>query len=90
MLPRIRDGDAIMFDTRDTRPADEKRFVIQCAGAKNSELQVKRCEIIDGIVYFRADNPEGDHNWRKPKRMDDRKNPIQILGRVRWIGSWED
>lgn len=90
MLPRIHDGDAIMFDTTDTSPADDKRFVIQCPGAKNHELQVKRCEIIDDIVYFRADNPEGDHNWRKPRRKDDPKRPIEILGRVRWIGSWED
>jgi hypothetical protein len=54
-----------------------------------NEYQVKRCEIIDDIVYFRADNPAGDHNWAKPKRMDNKRHPIQVIDRVRWIGSWE-
>jgi hypothetical protein len=42
------------------------------------------------VVYFEALNPDGDHAWKKPKKFGDRKNPIRILGRVRWIGSWED
>jgi len=50
---------------------------------------VKRCDIIDRIVYFRSDNPDGDHQWKKPRRMEDPAHPIDILGRVRWIGSWE-
>lgn len=85
MEPRIRKGDAIMFDTSDVRPTDDTIYVIQWRG----ELFAKRANIIDGTVYFQSDNPSGDHNWRKPRRMDDPKQPIEVLGRVRWIGSWE-
>lgn len=85
MLPRVRNGDAVMFNTAQITPEDGALFVI----SRNGELFVKRCDIIDRIVYFRSDNPDGDHQWKKPKRMDDAAYPIEILGRVRWIASWE-
>lgn len=85
MEPRIRRGDAILFDTSDTRPADGVIYVIEWRG----ELYAKRANIIDGTIYFESDNTAGDHSWRKPRRTDDPKQPIHVLGRVRWIGSWE-
>lgn len=90
MLPRIRAGDAILFDTTDTQPRDGALFVISVPGAGGPEYQVKRCEVIGEMVTFRADNPAGDHNWNRPRLMHDRRAPIEIVGRVRWIGSWED
>ncbi len=90
MLPRIRSGDAILFDRSDTRPSDEALFFILLRGVAGDGYSVKRCRVIDDIVLFEALNPEGDHNWRKPRRMDSPKQPIEIIGRVRWIGSWED
>lgn len=89
MLPRIRSGDAIMFDTSDTTPRDEELFVIQAQGVARGEYSVKRCRHFGDEVYFDSLNPEGDHNWRKPRSMNDPKRPITIIGRVRWIGSWE-
>lgn len=89
MIPRIHQGDAILFDTSDTRPRDGRLYAIMVPGAGGREYQVKRCEILDDIVFFRADNPAGDHNWTKPRRMDNRRHPVEIIGRVRWIGSWE-
>lgn len=89
MEPRIRRGDAILFDQSDTRPTDGALYVIIVPGAGASEYNVKRCEIIDDMVFFKADNPNGDHTWRKPRRMDNKRHPITIVGRVRWIGSWE-
>lgn len=89
MEPRIHSGDAILFDVSDTRPRDGHIYVIMVPGAGADAYTAKRCEIIGDMVFFRADNPSGDHNWRKPKRMDDPKHPIKIIGRVRWIGSWE-
>lgn len=86
MQPRVAQGDAILFDESDKSPRDGKLFVIEW----NGEIYVKRCEVIDDIVYFRADNPAGDHHWKKPKRVDSARDPINIIGRVRWIGSWED
>ena len=47
-------------------------------------------ELLDHAVYFRTDNPNGDHGWQKPRRMDNARDPIQIVGRVRWIGSREE
>ncbi len=85
MQPRIHPGDAILFDTHDTRPKDGAIFVVQW----KSEIYAKRAMVLEDAVYFASDNPAGDHNWRKPKRMDAKRDPIHILGRVRWIGSWE-
>lgn len=89
MLPRIRDGDVILFDTSDIRPHDEALFVVMAAGIRSSEYSVKRCRHFGDDVYFDALNPEGDHQWRKPRKMDDKHHPLTIIGRVRWIGSWE-
>lgn len=86
MEPRIKDGDAILFDTSDTTPRDGAVFLVQ----RGNEMYAKRCELLDGVAYFRSDNPHGDHHWRKAKRMDNPRDPLQVLGRVRWIGSWED
>lgn len=86
MLPRIQPGDAILFDTTDTRPRDGMIYIIMWKG----EYYAKRAELLDDAVYFRTDNPNGDHGWHKPRRMDNARDPIQIVGRVRWIGSWED
>ncbi|WP_427852892.1 XRE family transcriptional regulator [Stenotrophomonas acidaminiphila] len=90
MEPRVLSGDAILFDMSDTKPRDGALFVIMVdGGGAAKEYQVKRCEILDDLVYFKADNPGGDHNWKKPRRMDSPRHPIEIIGRVRWIGSWE-
>lgn len=90
MLPRVRDGDAILFDTSDKRPVDESLFTILVPGVDKGLLSVKRCRVFGDDVYFEALNPAGDHNWRKPRKMADARRPIEIIGRVRWIGSWED
>jgi transcriptional regulator with XRE-family HTH domain len=86
MMPRIRSGDALLFDESDTTPRDETIYVIQWRG----EYFAKISEVLDGKIYFRSLNPVGDHVWKKAKRMDDERDPIRIIGRVRWIGSWED
>lgn len=89
MEPRIHPGDAIMFDTSDKRVRDGGLYVIQKHGAGNPEIYVKRALVLDETVFFASDNPVGDHNWKKPKRMDSAREPIEVIGRVRWIGSWE-
>lgn len=90
MLPRIHQGDAILFDTSDTIPKDDKLFIVHSAGPRGIEYSAKRCRDFDGLIFFDSLNPDGDHGWKKPRRMDDPKRPISIVGRVRWIGSWED
>ena len=85
MMPRIRPGDAVLFDISDTRPVDGAIYVIFW----KKEYYAKRAMVLDDSVYFTTDNPEGDHYWNKPRRMDAKRDPIEITGRVRWIGSWE-
>ena len=91
MLPRIHPGDAILFDTSDTDPKDGTLYVIQVPSLANAEYQVKRALLLDDDVYFAADNPAGDHSWIKPRKQKGRRGEnIHVIGRVRWIGSWED
>lgn len=90
MLPRVRSGDAVLFDIGDSIPRDGVLYVIQVHGVANKEYQVKRALILDDVVFFAADNPSGDHGWIKPRRMDAKRSEIEVIGRVRWIGSWED
>lgn len=86
MLPRIHHGDAILYDTADTKPRHKAIFVIERGG----EYSAKMCRILDDRVYFEALNPDGDHGWREPQWKDAKRKQIEIVGRVRWIGSWED
>lgn len=90
MEPTIEDGDAIMFDTSDTRVVDGALYVIQVDGIGRPEYFVKRAMLLDGAVFFTSDNPRGDHQWQKPKRMDAKREPITVIGRVHWIGGWAD
>lgn len=89
MLPRIKAGDAILFDTSDTNAKDGALYVIQVHGVAGREYQVKRAMQLDDALYFVADNIAGEHTWKKPRRADVKRAPIEIIGRVRWIGSWE-
>ncbi|MCI1144652.1 helix-turn-helix domain-containing protein [Stenotrophomonas maltophilia] len=90
MEPTIKDGDAILFDTSDTRVVDGVLYVIQVDGFANPEYFVKRAMVLDTGVYFQSDNPHGDHQWRKPKPMVSTRHPITVIGRVHWIGGWAD
>jgi len=84
MLPRIRSGDAILFDMNDTEPKDECIFVISYDG----ELLAKKLVEIGGRWHIESLNKDEPKN-RKPKPIDEFKQ-FRIHGRVRWIGSWED
>ncbi|MBB3759241.1 XRE family transcriptional regulator [Xanthomonas arboricola] len=90
MEPTIRDGDAILFDTSDTKVSDGSLYLIQAHGVANPAYYVKRALVLDGVTYFQSDNPVGDHAWRKPRRMDSIREPITVIGRVHWIGGWAD
>ncbi|UXB22803.1 MULTISPECIES: LexA family transcriptional regulator [unclassified Stenotrophomonas] len=90
MEPTIKDGDAILFDTSDTRVVDGVLYVIQVDGYANPEFYVKRALVLDAGVYFQSDNPRGDHQWQKPKPMASKRHPITVIGRVHWIGGWAD
>lgn len=84
MYPTIKDGDAILIDTSDTTPRDGKLYVI----TYNGDLLAKRLIELGGRWFINSDNVS-DPKWHKPQPLDETKG-IEIHGRVRWIGSWED
>lgn len=88
MEPDIRDGDAILFDVSDTHPKDGSMYVLMVYGVTGESYTVKECMEIEGEVYFGAKNPYGDHNWKRPRRLDSQRNPITIIGRVVWTAGW--
>lgn len=84
MLPRIKTGDAIMFDRRKVEPVDGSLYVITYDGS----LLAKRLTEIGGRWFIESLNKD-DPKWRKPVPIDESKD-FEIHGRVVWIGSWED
>jgi phage repressor protein C with HTH and peptisase S24 domain len=85
MAPRIRNGDAIMFDTSDTRIVDDNIYVVRYDG----HIYAKRLQRLGaGLIAIVSDNRD-DPRWRKPVVVTD-TDDFEVLGRVRWIGSWED
>jgi phage repressor protein C with HTH and peptisase S24 domain len=84
MLPRIKSGDAIMFDTSDTEPRDGHLYVVSYGGT----LLAKQLSLLGGRWFIESLNKD-DPKWRKPEPIDEHKG-FKIHGRVRWIGSWED
>lgn len=84
MYPTIKDGDAILFDRRDTEPRDGKLYVV----TYDRGLCAKRLTQLGGRWFLESDN-RNDAKWHKPVLIDEVKG-FEIHGRVRWIGSWED
>lgn len=84
MYPTIKNGDAILVDTSDREPKDEKLFVV----TYGRDLMAKRLVNLGGRWFIDSDN-KADPQWKRPKAVDETKG-FEIHGRVRWIGSWED
>lgn len=84
MLPRIRSGDAILFDMGDIEPKDGALFVISYKG----DLLAKRLVQLGGRWFIESLNQQA-RDYRKPQPIDEFEH-FRIHGRVRWIGSWED
>ena len=84
MRPRINDGDALLFDTSDTTPRDGHIYIVKYDGG----YFAKRLHQYGNQWFLVSDNPD-DPKWRKPVLVDF-NNGFEIIGRVRWIGSWED
>lgn len=84
MEPRIRSGDAILFDRADKEPKDGALYVVTYDG----DLFAKRLVFMGNRWWVDSLNKD-DPKWRKPRPIDEVKQ-FEIHGRVRWIGSWED
>ncbi len=83
-LLRDQNGNDILFDTSDTEPRDDKIYVISYEG----RLMAKRLVELGGRWFIESDNKD-EPRRRKPVAVDEARQ-FAILGRVRWIGSWED
>jgi phage repressor protein C with HTH and peptisase S24 domain len=83
MLPRIRSGDAILFDRADTAPKNGKLYVV----TYGRDLLAKKLKMFAGRWHIQSLN-ESDPLFENPEPIDEHKGLV-IHGRVRWIGSWE-
>ena len=89
MEPAIGTGDAVLFNRDDRTPKHECLYVVQLPGVgQHDMISVKQAELVGEIVTFRALNPSGDHHWRRPRLMNDKRYPITVVGKVAWLGKW--
>jgi phage repressor protein C with HTH and peptisase S24 domain len=85
MTPRLRDGDAIIYDIADQDLRSGKVYVIGLDG----DTLVKRIFVEPGgQLRISSDNKSDPEFQDRIVPMDPSR--IVIGGRVRWIGSWED
>lgn len=84
MEPTIETGDAILFDTSDTRLQDGKIFMVRYDGHITAKRMVKL-----GRAWFLSSDNATDPKWRKPVPVDETRD-FEVIGRVRWIAGWED
>lgn len=84
MVPRLRDGDAVLFDASDKTVRAGKVYVIR----KGDEAFVKRL-YREGSRYRVVSDNKADPQWQDWfVEADD--SDFEIIGRVRWVGSWEE
>lgn len=83
MEPRIHDGDAILVNTAETKPAHDAIFMVRWEG----HFFAKRLKKL-GKQWFLCSDNGSDPKWREPRAIED-DHDFEIIGRVRWIGSWE-
>lgn len=84
MTPRLRDGDAVLFDTSETIVRPGKVYVIR----KGDEVFIKRLFPEAGRIRVSSDN-KGDPQWAD-WFVDSFDPDFTVVGRVRWVGSWEE
>lgn len=84
MLPRLRHGDTVLYDRSDTELRDGRMYVVSRAG----DEFVKRMRHYDGRWWMSSDN-KADPAWAQDRPVTPEIDDFRVLGRVRWIGSWE-
>jgi phage repressor protein C with HTH and peptisase S24 domain len=83
MEPRIHSGDAILVNTAETKPVHDAIFMVRWEG----HLFAKRLKRF-GKQWFLASDNTADPKWREPVAIEE-DHDFEVIGRVRWIGSWE-
>lgn len=83
MVPRLYHGDSVLFDTSDTEVRNGKIYVLRIG----DDTLVKRLfQQSDGFVRVTSDNRADPQYADFSVRQDE----IEVIGRVRWVGSWEE
>lgn len=77
-------ADAILIDKSDVRLVDDRIYFIRHEG----HFYAKRLQKHAGLTFIVSDNRD-DPRWRKPVVVQ-QGDDFEVIGRVRWIGSWED
>lgn len=85
MEPRIHNGDVLLIDCGETIPQPGRIYALEYDG----NLYVKRLENFGTAQWFMVSDNSHDPKWRKPKPIEPHGH-FKPIGRVRWIGSWED
>jgi phage repressor protein C with HTH and peptisase S24 domain len=84
MVPRLRDGDAVLFDVSDKAVKPGKVYVIR----RGDETFVKRLFPEGGRIRVSSDN-KADPQWAD-WFVEAGDPEFEVIGRVRWVGSWEE
>lgn len=84
MIPRLYKGDVVMIDTTQTTIRNGKIYVLRIG---DDDSLVKRLfQLPDGKIRVCSDN-KSDPQYAD---FEVDQHDVTIIGRVRWIGSWED
>jgi transcriptional regulator with XRE-family HTH domain len=86
MLPRLKDGDAVLIDKSDTSPIQDG--AIYWIRHENHYFVKQLHKAGKKAIVIESMN-KSDPKWRKPIVVEN-GDDFAVLGRVRWIGSWED
>lgn len=84
MEPRIRQGDALLVNTEEQTPIHDAIFMVRWEG----QFYAKRLKKL-GRQWFMCSDNGSDPKWRDPVAVEP-EHDFEVIGRVRWIGSWED
>lgn len=84
MQPRLHDGDAVLVDTSDTQKINDGAIYWIRYEGENYVKQIHK----SGSSYVIESMNKLDPQWRRPVVVAAGEE-FNILGRVRWIGSWE-
>lgn len=84
MAPRICKGDAVLVDSSQTDVVDGKLYLITWLGNEHVRLLYRE---LDGSLKIAATSSAPEFRDRSARLEDE---GFKVLGRVRWIGSWED
>lgn len=84
MAPRICKGDAVLIDGSATEVLDGKAYLITWLGDEQVRLLHRE---LDGSIKIAASNPSPEYRERAARPGAE---GFSVIGRVRWIGSWED